>query len=183
MEIPWLEPFRAAEAHDVGRPLIVALATVDEAGDPQVRSVVCRRVDDDGALWIASDARSAKHWQLTRHPRAAAVAWFATTREQFRFTGLIEVLGPSSNSPARADLWRALSPETRGTFLWPDPGEPRTAPDDAFARASDAVGPPNSFEILLLRPTAVDRLVLTSHPHHRWLWTLAREWNVQELNP
>lgn len=183
MEVPWLEPFRAAEAHDVGRPLIVSLATVDEAGDPQVRSVVCRRVDDNGVLWIASDARSAKHRQLAMHPRAAAVAWFAATREQFRFTGPVEILGPTSNSPARADLWRALSPETRGTFLWPDPGEPRTASDDAFARSNGTVDPPDSFEILMLRPTAVDRLALTAHPHQRRLWTLARDWIVQELNP
>lgn len=183
METPWLQPFRAAAERESGRPIILSLATVDEAGDPQVRSVVCRRVDDGGVFWIASDARSTKHRQLATHPRAAAVAWFAETREQFRFSGSVQILGSSSDSSERVDLWRTLSPETRATFFWPDPGEPRTAAGDAFPRTSDAAEPPPSFQLLMLRPNTVDHLALTSHPHRRRRWTWDGDWAVRELNP
>ncbi|HEY2585890.1 MAG TPA: pyridoxamine 5'-phosphate oxidase family protein [Tepidisphaeraceae bacterium] len=183
MEIPWLEALRAAE-REAGRPMILSLATVDDAGDPQVRSVVCRRVDDRGMLWIASDARSVKHRQLAMHPRAAAVAWFPATREQFRFSfsGSVQILGGSSESSDRVELWRSLAPETRATFFWPDPGGLRTAGDDAFAKTSDVADPPPSFELLVLHPTAVDHLVLTAHPHRRRRWTSEGQWALRELN-
>jgi pyridoxamine 5'-phosphate oxidase len=183
MEIPWLEPFRSAAAREAGRPIILALATVDEAGDPQVRSVVCRRVDDQGTLWIASDARSAKHHEIASHRRVAAVAWFPAPREQFRFSGLVQILDHSSDSPDRANLWQSLSPETRATFLWPAPGAPRTASDDAFARASDDAAPAPSFEIGVLRPDVTEHLVLSTHPHRRRRWTFEHQWRVQEINP
>lgn len=184
MEVPWLEAFRSAAVREAaGRPIVLALATVDEAGDPQVRSVVCRRVDDQGAIWITSDARSAKHRQIANHGRAAAVAWFPAPREQFRFSGPVQMLDASSGSPGRTILWQSLSPETRATFLWPAPGAPRTAPDDAFARTNDDAAPPASFEGLILRPDLAEHLVLSTHPHRRLRWTFNRQWNVQEINP
>jgi pyridoxamine 5'-phosphate oxidase len=144
--------------------------------------MVCRRLGDDGALWIASDSRSAKNGELSRHPNAAALAWFPATREQFRFTGNVQIIGQSTTSPERGDLWRALSPETRATFLWPDPGESR-ASDDAFARSNDAAEPPASFEVLVLRPASVDHLDLKTHPHLRRRWNCDGRWIVREINP
>jgi pyridoxamine 5'-phosphate oxidase len=182
MQIPWLQSFRAAVASEPGRPAIIALATVDAAGDPQVRSVVCRRIDDEGRLWITSDARSAKHDQLARHPRAAAVAWFPTTREQFRLNGAVEIMDNRSIDPARADLWRDLPPATRATFYWPAPGQAR-APLDRFVETADAIEPPASFEILVLLPTRVEYLLLSSQPHQRRRWDRKANWITEELNP
>ena len=177
-----MKSLRAAASSEAGRPMILALATVDEAGEPQVRSVVCRHIDDDGELWITSDSRSAKHRELIRHPRAATVAWFPAAREQFRFNGPVEILDSFSTRPERADIWQALSPETRATFLWPDPGRPRVEAS-AFVRSSDQVVPPASFEVLVLRPVTVEQLVLTKHPHQRRRWELNGAWSVRELNP
>jgi pyridoxamine 5'-phosphate oxidase len=182
MQIPWLQLVRAAAASEPGRPTIIALATVDAAGDPQVRSVVCRRIDDEGQLWITSDARSAKHDQLARDPRAAAVAWFPATREQFRFNGTIEIIGSRSNEPARAELWRELPPATRATFYWPAPGQPR-APLDQFVETADAAESPASFEILVLQPDRVEHLLLAAHPHRRQRRDRDGGWRRDELNP
>jgi PPOX class probable FMN-dependent enzyme len=182
MEIPWLQPFRAAAASEPGRPTIIALATVDAAGDPQVRSVVCRRIDDDGRLWITSDARSAKHDELVHRPRAAAVAWFPATREQFRFNGGVRIIDSNANDPAAEKIWRDLPPATRAMFYWPPPGQPR-APADAFVESADATEPPASFEVLVLQPDRVEHLSLAVHPHQRRRWDWDADWWMEELNP
>lgn len=183
MVIPWLESFRAAASSEAGRPIILALATVDAAGDPQVRSVVCRRVDDDGRIWITSDARSAKHCELAEHPRAAAVVWFPVVREQFRFNGRVQILDSASGSYDREKLWRSLSPATRGSFFGPRPGESR-AEIDAFTESSEAPDPPASFEVLVLDPERAEHLVLTTHPHQRRRWERGPNGiRMFELNP
>lgn len=183
MIAPWVESIRAARSRANDGPLILSLATVDSDGGPQVRSVVCRRLEDDGTISITSDARSAKNAQLVRDPRAAAVAWFPVTREQFRFEGPAEVLGATSNDPGRTRIWRDLSPQTRATFFWPASGEPKHADPGAFIRASEAPEPPASFEVLLLRPRTVEHLLLTTHPHQRTRWTLDVDWSQELLNP
>jgi PPOX class probable FMN-dependent enzyme len=177
----WLVLFRTATATE--RPLILSLATVGAVGHPQVRSVVCRRIESDGSLWFSSDSRSAKHAQLTAHPYAAAVCWIATTREQFRFAGSVEIVSEESPSQDRIDLWREMTRESRAMFFWPAPGTPRETNDTQFAPESDAPLPPPSFEILILRPHEVEHLRLSIRPHDRTRWTLTNGWNVERLNP
>src|SRR5215213_3847478 len=69
------------------RPRVCTLATVDKAGLPRARSVVCRRVGPDGAIWLASDARSEKNEHVKASPQAEVVFWLPTRREQFRVQG------------------------------------------------------------------------------------------------
>lgn len=182
MEAPWLDLLRLAAYHDAGRPLVLALSTVDAAGNPQVRSMISRRLDDDGRLWLTTDSRSAKHVELSLRPNVAALAWFPITREQFRLNGRVELLGPATLGSARGELWRTLSPETRATFFWPHPGKPRDA-DEVFTPTSSATDPPASFAVLLLHPQAVEHLDLAQQPHRRRRWTWDGRWNVRELNP
>lgn len=182
MVIPWLELFRAAASSESGRPIIIALATVDAAGDPQVRSVVCRHMDDEGRIWITSDTRSPKHRQILAHPRAAAVAWFSSIREQFRFNGTVEILDSSSTGTARVEFWRGLPSATRATFFWPPPGEIRN-PGATFAASSDAPDPPPSFGVLVLSPSRVEHLMLKYDPHQARRWERNTHWATQEVNP
>lgn len=182
MIIPWLEPFRAAMSSEEGRPIVLSLATIHAVGDPHVRSVICRRIDDQGQIWVASDARSAKHRELTAYPRASAVAWFSAIQEQFRLDGPARILDSDTGGQDRLELWRALSPTTRAKFFWPAPGTPRDA-SNCFAESSDAQEPPASFEILVLQPTRVEQLVIAAHPHQRRRWEQGVQWTVQELNP
>lgn len=182
MIIPWLEPFRAAVSGEEGRPIVLTLATIHAVGDPNVRSVVCRRIDDQGQIWVASDARTAKHRELIAYPRASAVAWLPAIQEQFRFDGIVKILDSTTGGPDRLDLWRALPPTARATFFWPAPGTARNS-TDSFAASSDALEPPPSFEILVLQPTRVEQLVIAAHPHQRRRWELGVQWTLQELNP
>ena len=144
--------------------------------------MICRCLDEDGRLWLTTDSRSAKHAELSLRSNAAAAAWFPATREQFRFEGRVEMLGESSVGLERAKVWRTLTAETRATFQWPRPGEPR-ASDGEFVKSNEALDPPASFGVLLLRPEKVEHLNLKTHPHQRRCWRRDGQWSVRELNP
>jgi pyridoxamine 5'-phosphate oxidase len=175
--IEWIELFRVA----VERlsPIVLSLASVDAAGDPQVRSVICRRIGDDGSLWFTSDARSAKMSELLAHPHAAAVCWIPESRQQLRFRGLVNRI---TDPELLRQFWEATTPQTRAMFSWPEPGVSRAA-DSAFISTTDAVEPPDTFALLTLRPIMVEHLLLSSHPHRRRRWRLANSWCCEELNP
>jgi pyridoxamine 5'-phosphate oxidase len=178
MTTPWLELFRTAIEKMEG-PILLSLATVDGNGDPQVRSVVCRRVDADGGLWITSDARSAKNAELAAHPRAAASCWVREAGLQFRFAGDVEFERDAERVGA---IWGALKAETRATFLWPEPGVAR-APDERFPKGGVPVVAPESFSVLVMRPVRVEMLDVRPVPHVRRRWVYESGWGVVELNP
>ena len=180
----WLDMLRAAIDDEFGqRPRVVTLATVD-AGGPAARSVVCRRIDQKGWLYFASDGRSAKNGQLRVNASGEIVCWLPTRREQFRVSGPVNILDALNNQPARTELWRGLSDATRATFLWPTPGTPRSADESAFPRETSATSPvPPTFEVLVLRPHEVEFLDLKPHPHDRRRWIAADAWRERRLNP
>ena len=183
MNVPWLDMFRDALKSGNVRPIVLSLATVDSTGHPCVRSVICRRVDDDGSLWITTDSRSDKHAQLKVHPFAEALIWIERNREHFRFAGPVDVIDGSSLSRDRLDLWREMTPQSRAMFFWPNPGTPRAADDGASASTSEVLAPPETFLVLKLRPTRVDYLLLSTQPHTRLRWTFGEQWDREELNP
>lgn len=95
----WTEQFRRwfAEAREAGvpDPNAMALATVDARGDPGVRMVLCREVDEAGFVFYTHQY-SAKGRALAVHPRAAAVfAWLSCAR-QVTVTGAVEVVDRAS---------------------------------------------------------------------------------------
>jgi pyridoxamine 5'-phosphate oxidase len=158
-------------------PIIAALATVDSTGHPNVRHVVCRRIDDGGSISITSDARTAKNQHIRHNPNVELSLWLPAKRQQFRIAGTIAI------DPRREDIWRHLSDSTRATFFWPTPGDPRDR-DQIFADAVPAtVTPPPNFELLLLSPDQVEHLELSPHPHRRRRWRRATNWTLEELNP
>jgi hypothetical protein len=166
------------------RPNVGALATADEGGMPRARAVVCRRLADDGAAYITSDARSGKSQDTRKNPHAELVFWLPSRREQFRLWGDVERLGPGSNDPELADAWTQLPAVTRATFFWPQPGAPR-GPDSDFPKSAPAdLPPPQTFEVLVLRPTLVRYVALQFQPHRARKWTLrGSNWEPQDINP
>jgi len=64
----WLAEAAASETND---PEAMTLATVDEAGLPDARMVLCKGVDASGIAFY-SNAESAKGRELADHPVAAA---------------------------------------------------------------------------------------------------------------
>jgi pyridoxamine 5'-phosphate oxidase len=181
----WVSLLRDALAGEYGqKPRVGALASVDGDGRPRVRSVVCRRMTDDGATWFASDGRSGKNAHLRAHPAAEVVFWLPRRQEQFRVLGRIEVLDAAGESPDRLSLWREMSDAGRALFAWPDPGTERATDLMAFPqRLAVGVPPPATFEVLVLRPEQVERLAVLFHPHNRRRWRAVDGWRGVALNP
>jgi len=181
MSVPWITLLRRATDAEGYKPMIIGLATVDASGSPQVRSVVCRRVADDGSLWMTSDSRSAKNAQLTANSRGSAVYWAAASRQQFRFSGSVEIRA-SADDPERNRIWQDMNPETRATFYWPSPGSAR-APESEFVVTGEGDLAPETFTVLVLETTTVEYLDVSVSPHLRRRWFKRSEWEGQDVNP
>jgi PPOX class probable FMN-dependent enzyme len=183
--LQWLVELRSAMDKEFGatNPRVMTMATVDRSGAPHARSVVLRRLDDDGRLYVASDTRTEKNAQLRGDRRTELVFWLATSRIQFRIFGESNLISFPEDEPLRKEIWRLLSDEARSTLFWPTPGIAADT-DDAFARAVSAdVSPPRTFEVLIIEPKQVDRLSLDSHPHRRRVWRADTKWNGVDVNP
>jgi pyridoxamine 5'-phosphate oxidase len=179
----WLTLLRdaiATEGED--RPLAMALATLSRNGSPRVRTVICREIAADGAIWLVGDSRSNKNEQIKLNRRVEGVFWFSIARRQYRIRGEARVV-PASD-PGAGELWRKLPDSTRAMFTWPTPGETRSEPDDRFAASVAAdVGPPDTFEAIAIHPSLVEELDLNQHPHRRRRWRRKTGWAVEEINP
>jgi PPOX class probable FMN-dependent enzyme len=182
--LQWLEELRAALDREFGASSrVMTLATVDRGGAPHARAVVCRRIDDDGRMYVGTDARTEKNNQLRGDRRAEAVFWLPGLRCQFRIFAETKIVAFPEDESLRKDIWRGLSDQTRSTYFWPTPGI-AAATDDAFAEAAAAdVPPPRTFEVLILDPRQVDRLSLDSHPHRRRVWRIDTKWAGVDVNP
>jgi pyridoxamine 5'-phosphate oxidase len=183
----WLTILRQAIGME-SEPLVATLATVDTQNSPAARSVIIRKVADDGSLWLTSHARSQKNREVRMHPLAAMVFWFPKTREQFRISGSVKVLNAGNHPEVLEEVWATLPEATRATFYWPQPDAPRSKDAQAFPAAPPAnePQPPETFEVLVLHPRIVDRLDLRPHPHDRRQWMQdidTKVWWTEPLNP
>ncbi len=179
----WLQRLtEALAAESPDRPAVMTLATLSQNGSPRARLVICRVIDDDGTIWIVSDARSRKNGQVKTDRRVEAVFWLPTRRLQFRIRGEARLI-PATHRRA-LELWKSLSDSTRAMFTWPAPGESRSDSDDAFATilSSDAP-PPDSFQAIAIHARLVEELDLTDHPHRRQRWRRKNGWRAELLNP
>ncbi len=98
----------------------MALATVDGAGHPGVRMVICRGFDAvEGSLVFYTDRESAKGVALERAPRAAAVFHWAVFERQFRVEGPVTHVAEAESDrywgtrPLDARLAAAASAQSR----------------------------------------------------------------------
>jgi PPOX class probable FMN-dependent enzyme len=185
--IPWLPVCRDALDLEYGadRPRVATLASVDEANRPRARSVVLRRVDDDGAAHFVSDGRSAKVAHLRRTPFAEVVLWLTGRREQFRLFGGATVTAPGDDGPLRKALWTGLTDAARALFFWPAPGTPsQTEGGDDFPPAVSVRTPaPESFGVITVRAEEVEHLQLHFTPHRRTRYRRDEGWEARAVNP
>ena len=82
----WLALAGKKEPND---PNAMALATVDEAGLPDVRMVLLKDIDASG-LTFYTNTKSAKGCELAANPKAAVVFHWKSIRRQVRFRGPVE---------------------------------------------------------------------------------------------
>ncbi len=81
----WLQEAEAAEPND---PNAASLATSTPDGDPSVRIVLVKRVDERG-FGFFSNVESRKGVQLTANPRAALCFHWKSLRRQVRVRGAV----------------------------------------------------------------------------------------------
>jgi PPOX class probable FMN-dependent enzyme len=192
-----LAPWRSAIARALhqNRSLPYArylqLATVRANGLPANRTIVFRGfLADTNQLKFITDSRSEKAEQIQQQPWAEVCWYFPNTREQFRITGGLTLLGDNSQSdlaPARITTWEELSDAARLQFAWPDPGQLRNKDEEAAFQPPppDPKQPLPNFCLLLLDPLQVDHLELRGEPQNRWLYYRDDQlgWSVEEINP
>ncbi len=194
-----IAPWRSAIARALhrNRSLVYArylqLATVKDDGRPANRTVVFRGfLEDTNQLKFITDDRSEKATQILLKPWAEVCWYFPSTREQFRISGCLTLVGSDYFDPilqqARINTWQELSDAARIQFAWPHPGKPRKMEDHkAFILPQpDPVHPLPNFCLLLLDPAKVDHLELRGEPQNRWLYRYddqQKEWSMQAINP
>jgi pyridoxamine 5'-phosphate oxidase len=168
----------------------VQLATVRETGRPAVRTVVFRGfLDDSHRLTFTTDLRSIKAVEIENCPWVEACWYFHLTREQLRFTGTANLVGPDDHDPtlreARLAVWQEMSDESRLTYTWPHPGRPREPLAPFPTLAPDPRVPLPHFGLLILEVREVDHLELQGNPQHRWRYTrdVHGRWSGIEINP
>jgi len=88
------EWFAEAGAKEPNDPNAMALATVDEAGLPDVRMVLMNARDHRGIVFF-TNFESRKGQQLLAQPKAAVVFHWKSLRRQVRARGPVEIVQPS----------------------------------------------------------------------------------------
>jgi pyridoxamine 5'-phosphate oxidase len=119
----WLDQLRLwyadAAAHPwISEPNAIQLATADEAGDPDVRTVLIRGFDTDGITFY-TNYESAKGRQLAARPRAAALFSWLPLERQVRLRGRTERVTPEETTdyfasrPRGSQLGAWASPQSQ----------------------------------------------------------------------
>lgn len=184
INMAWLTVFRQSLQNEYAdNPRIVTLASVDAKRRPRARSVILRRIDDNGALWITSNAFAAKNAQLREWPFAEITAYLPKNREQFRLSGAARVIGPEDDDALRESFWKSISDAARATFFWPAIGQPARQEDPVPASIDAAVPMPPVFELIELQPDQVEHLATAAIPHRRTRWREELEWAQERINP
>ena len=192
-----IAPWRSAIARGLhhNRSLVYSryfqLATVKENGRPANRTVVFRGfLEDSNQVKLITDGRSDKINHIKQQPWAEICWYFPNTREQFRLSGCLKIVGSEDNNSllqqARMKTWQELSDGARLQFAWPHPGKPRIDQPAAFdPPAPDPTQPVGNFCLLLLEPVEVEHLQLRGEPQNRRIYRLdaQQNWLVEELNP
>ena len=131
----WLKEASSSEIND---PEAMTLATVDESGLPDARTLLCKGVDAKGLIFYGN-VESAKGRELAVHPKAAALFHWKSLRRQARFRGPVSPL-----SDAEIDAYFHSRPRQSRIGAWASqqsrPLESRTALEAAVAACEKRFG-------------------------------------------
>ncbi len=104
--------FKDAAASEISDPEAMTLATVDEKGLPDARTLLCKGVDARGLVFYGN-VESAKGRELAAHPQAAALFHWKSLRRQARFRGSVTPL-----SDAEVDAYFTSRPRQSRIGAW-----------------------------------------------------------------
>ncbi|MEM8757937.1 MAG: pyridoxamine 5'-phosphate oxidase family protein [Planctomycetota bacterium] len=169
------------------------LATTDEHGRPEARTVVLRGADRRlGEIRCHTDARSPKAAHLESRPVAAWCFYDKGQRVQVRASGPITLLTPGSSNDA-AETWDRAGVGSKRCYLAPHaPSRPAAEPSPnlpGFALANrltpDEVEPGRAnFMVLVCRVERLEWLALRHDGHRRAAFTRdATGWTETWIEP
>ncbi|KAF7051295.1 hypothetical protein CFC21_059546 [Triticum aestivum] len=192
---PWralLQRALDANAH-LKHSTFFQLATVGAGGRPANRTVVFRGFQEHcDKIQINTDARSNKIGEIKEWPLGEICWYFTDSWEQFRISGIIDVIDGSSPDPAklqqREKAWFASSVKSRSQYLGQSPGVP-VANDDHIkdVHIDPSAAPVDAYCLLTLDPEKVDYVNLKSN--QRLMFTRTQEgdessdWMAEKVSP
>jgi pyridoxamine 5'-phosphate oxidase len=187
--------FQVANAYISSEPQNVDNIVVEN------RTMVFRGfAENSHTLLAVSDARSEKVAQWQQNPRAQLCWYFTKSREQFRISATVSLIGPNSclekqgNETAdkvkpeenilqveRSNLWSNLSEKARAQFFWPTPKQ-AVHEVDVDIESMSAIS--RDFILVCFQPYYVDYLNLTTDPQTREIHEcIDGKWIYEAVNP
>jgi len=189
---PWRSPLDLAlECNSsLAYARYLQLATIRADNRPANRTIVFRGfLEDTNQLKFVIDTRSQKVDEIAHQSWAEACWYFPITREQFRISGSLSLVGADdldlALQQARISIWQKLGERARLQYAWPHPGKPIDVIPGFEPLPPDANEPLPNFCLLLLEPVQVDHLELRGEPQNRWLYcrNSNKAWSTQAINP
>ncbi|CAI0440455.1 unnamed protein product [Linum tenue] len=195
MAVPWKQLLLTAlesNAH-LKHSSFLQLATIGCNGRPSNRTVVFRGFEESSdKIQINTDSRTRKIEELKRCSYAEICWYFTDSWEQFRISGLVDIIDGSSSDPAKVEQrhrsWFASSVRSRMQYLGPNPGLPALTEHPHQELVLDpSSGPVAAFCLLVLDPNEVDYLNLKTS--ERVMFTTSTSvsgekcWNSEKINP
>lgn len=170
---------------DMPESRFLQVATIDESGVPQNRTLVFRSLDADSAvLSVISDLRTPKIAELRGDPRASICWYFTRSREQFRLACSTTILVHGIDGVDLTSQWKALSAQGKKQFLWGEPKTRRVDDGPLQATVPDNSSPPPHFCQINFHVAEVDYLNLKANPQYRELHQLQDgQWSSVSVIP
>ncbi len=169
----------------VREPLAMSLATVDDDGQPSIRTIVLAEVSNR-ALIFATHACSRKGRELARNPRSAALLYWRETSEQIAVRGQVNRLPEAVADimwEARPIMTHAMSVASRQSDMLLDVDELRSAARE-LSKMAPLPRPANyaAYELVIREvefwANGTERL------HERLVYTNDNEsWKIVRLQP
>ena len=155
------------------------------------RTLVFRGFDENSnSLLAITDIRADKFIQWQRKPQSQICWYFAKTREQYRVSSIVYLIGPANhqrddkNKGIRLKVWESLSEKAKGQFVWPTPKADLL--NNEVHIGNDDNNIPDTFVVLMFKPISVDYLNLTMTPQTRELHSIHKQtsqWIYNCVNP
>ena len=181
----WLAEAEAAEPND---PTAVALATVDGAGNPSVRMVLLKGLDERGFAFY-TNFESRKGEELLAQPRAALCFHWKSLRKQVRIEGPIEIVSDAEadeyfHSRARVSQIGAAASDQSRPLDSRDTLERRVREIEAKLMGAEVPRPPNWSGFRVIPKTIEFWKDGAYRLHDRILFTRqGMDWTAERLYP
>jgi len=158
-----------------GKPL-VSLATVDNNGHPQLRTLALRAVRPDcHEVDVYTDALSPKINEIQKTPQVSLLLWRPDEMVQLRVSGIAAL---TIGHDAKA-VWDALPESGHVNYAH----QPVPGTEIVGATAYDIRPDPARLAVLTIRVAHIDHVSLAPPKHFRAAFSAQSDWRGQWLSP